>query len=151
MTHAGLPPMSNSVGLSRLSQPGQLAGRAAASLARHEIGHSVPGARVKQGTEIARHGRCEQPRIRCRAVPHDGGGQARTYARGQTQGAGVPVKCRRGFFLLACPNPLLFAWEMHGAGLKAAREDGRRWWEHEGWKHKAVMCFSGWKEAQVIK
>ena len=68
----------------------------------------------------------------------------------QTRGAGIPVKHHQ-FFLLPCPNPLLFSWEMHGARLKPAREDGWRRWEDEGWKHKAVMCFSGWKEAQVIK
>lgn len=49
MTHMGLPPMSNSVGLSRLSQLGQLRGRAAASLARDEIGHSVPRTWAKTG------------------------------------------------------------------------------------------------------
>lgn len=68
MTHSGLPPMSNSVvGLSRLSQLGQPGGRAAASLARHEIGQSVPRTRGKAGTEIARHGSNEQPHIRGRS------------------------------------------------------------------------------------
>lgn len=39
-----------------------------------------------------------------------------------------------------------FSGEMSSESRKPVREDGQRWWEH-----KAVMCFSGWKEAQVIK
>lgn len=150
VTHMDLPPMSNSVGLSHLSQLGQLGGRAAASPARHEIGHSVLRTRVKQGAKTARHSSYVQPCIRCRGCTLLGE-QARRYARRQTQGAGIPVKRQCWFFLLLCPNLLLFASEMHWASVKPARENRRRQWEHGGWKHKVVLCFSGWKEAQVIK
>lgn len=76
VTHMGLPPMSNSLGLPHLCQPGQLRGKVAASLARHEIGHSIPRTRVKQGTKIARHGSYEQPRIRCKGMyPMKGAGK----------------------------------------------------------------------------
>lgn len=81
-------------------------------------------------------------------VPHEGGRQG---------GAREGRHRVRGFLLNAIPSFFLaqtcsfFSREMHGATLKPAREDGWRRWEHEGWKHKTVMCFSGWKEAQVIK
>lgn len=144
VTHMGLPPMSNSVGLSRLSQLRQLGGRAAASLARHETGHSVPRTQVKTGDQdcktwqrrAASHQMQEQ-------YPVMAGGAGKEVHRHGLQGF-LSNTVSSSFFLAQTCS--FFSWEMHRESQKPVREDGRRWWEH-----KAVMYFSGWKEAQVIK
>lgn len=85
------------------------------------------------------------------SLPADAGAAPRD---GRVAGREVQKHGLQGFllntvgssFFLAQTCFFFFPWEMSRESPKPVREDGQRWWEH-----KAVMCFLGWKEAQVIK